>query len=1359
MARKKGIALALTAALILTAVNPVFAYKTGADTMRTESRIEGEYVPGEAIICIDPDMVDEKKLAKSSFRLFGSEPDITSSTIMDVSDAVEDLSKEEKASLNYSGDGKAVLKIVKSDTLSTEELISIYSGKKGVLAAEPNYIIRNDGVKDEEILLTTGTDSENPDLTGFQYAFKGEKGGIDVPNWNKPENKNAEGVVVAVMDSGVDYNHEDLKNVMWDKGLDYPELIELGGGEYGINTGYDNYEGGNPRDQDDPMDVSYTGHGTHCAGIIAAEWNNKGVSGAANGARIMAIKVVCNDAGEMEYVDLLEGLDYMIQAKDLGENITAVNMSFSGQVNSLFWTIAIAEVAKKGIVCCNAAGNESVNNEIGNNMSSVYRGIPEEISVGAGNILGEPCNFSNYGIRTTHIFAPGYNIMSTTQGKLNEPVGDKAISKPVRDKNGHELYDDLDALSSEFTYEENKDNGLSMEISDGLMRFKNIKLGKEDKVTVETASENRLDGAVLLTVKTKHPVEKPSEGKTDYLIVKMKPLQEGSSRMSLHVVLKTKYGWEKMKTKYGLVKGIYRYCLIPLNLTEETDLNELTLRLLLVDKADSPVSEVVIDELWISDMQFHYMTMNGTSMASPAVAGEVAVLAGKYPEDSAAKRAARVLAGAEKDDVLKDLCITGGMANVRNSFDENRYTPVVNSISAGKDGLSIKGFFFGEKADTVVEISQGKNKWSSGDGSLSLINVKRSDKDNDEIITGIPSGMERNKDVIVTVVNKKREEDRQRFTRYLMPSDPGKVLNEGSGLYSRIDLDDTVPDTLANSVLTSAVPVDNRYWFFGIGETTDIDCEYSFDKGSFKNEGPIDDNMSRLAAYNGRILYVKDECTDENVEWKLVFLKGTKTEKEIKLKISGDRIEGAESWVYEYLYDLDCYFDLYYDGRNLLLFRGKDVQNEEGEVESIEEAVYDLDPDTGILTFLGVLNFGHSIGDLPFGMGGLLISHEEKEGKPNTIYITTFSDEPDGSRKLLMEKFPVEKGFTSEVIEDLPPLTIKMGENYNNKLWSGCGVRNGIYLAGFCKEVSENSPIAEVEADNFFFDYAHPEEGFKPCEKRIAETRVYAPLVFAAYGKVYFFGLTKDGYVLSYTEADTFPNYGDTEKPKKNPDGSWEYTKAQKEALNMSLLPTRKIPIKGTDKELEMSLKAAQTVKYTRFKKELTDSILDKEGSEIKIGDNKIGIKKVVVKNPKKAYVSENSIFTDTITGINMTAYGAFSAKKKPGYYLVLSTKGLPKEIKRAVKKANKQMKKEPIPIDILPFTLTSTNVKLDKVNKAKNKVKKVSVLDEKERKTKLKASASGKKDYKSQVEGNLAVITGTNNYDGEVKINIETGK
>ena len=104
--------------------------------------------------------------------------------------------------------------------------------------------------------------SADGDFTGLQYSADGPFG-IDVDGWNtigadghaSPAVDTSD-IVVAVVDTGVDYTHPDLKNVMWDEGLDYPELAAMGGGRYGINVSPCDTHG-RPYDPADPMDDNH----------------------------------------------------------------------------------------------------------------------------------------------------------------------------------------------------------------------------------------------------------------------------------------------------------------------------------------------------------------------------------------------------------------------------------------------------------------------------------------------------------------------------------------------------------------------------------------------------------------------------------------------------------------------------------------------------------------------------------------------------------------------------------------------------------------------------------------------------------------------------------------------------------------------------------------------------------------------------------------------------------------------------------------------------------------------------------------------------------------------------------------------
>ena len=125
--------------------------------------------------------------------------------------------------------------------------------------------------------------------------------------------------MVAVLDSGVDYNHPDLENIMWKDGLKYEALKAMGGGEYGYNAILS-------EDRDNPMDTDI-GHGTHCAGIIAAQWDNdKGVAGVSPNAQIMAVRFLGQSGGDT--ASAIRGYAYIQAAAKAGVNVVAVNNSW-----------------------------------------------------------------------------------------------------------------------------------------------------------------------------------------------------------------------------------------------------------------------------------------------------------------------------------------------------------------------------------------------------------------------------------------------------------------------------------------------------------------------------------------------------------------------------------------------------------------------------------------------------------------------------------------------------------------------------------------------------------------------------------------------------------------------------------------------------------------------------------------------------------------------------------------------------------------------------------------------------------------------------------------------------------------------
>lgn len=213
-------------------------------------------------------------------------------------------------------------------------------------------------------------------------------------------------VVVAVIDSGVDYNHPDLAANMWVNPFEVVNGIDDDRNGYvddihGVNTLANN---GNP--MDDFM------HGTHCAGTIAAVGHNAtGVVGVAWNAKIMALKFT-NNQGNGSSADAVRAIDYAVDMKRRGVNVKVSSNSWGGPGTSDVLTDAIARANQAGIIFVAAAGNESSDNDNYPSFPS-NADVENVVSVAAIDSNQNLASFSNYGYNTVDIAAPGVNILST----------------------------------------------------------------------------------------------------------------------------------------------------------------------------------------------------------------------------------------------------------------------------------------------------------------------------------------------------------------------------------------------------------------------------------------------------------------------------------------------------------------------------------------------------------------------------------------------------------------------------------------------------------------------------------------------------------------------------------------------------------------------------------------------------------------------------------------------------------------------------------------------------------------------------------------------------------------------------------
>ncbi|MBR6229319.1 MAG: S8 family serine peptidase, partial [Eubacterium sp.] len=206
--------------------------------------------------------------------------------------------------------------------------------------------------------------------------------------------------VVAVVDSGIDTTHEDLKDSLWTN----PGNIGLLG-----EHGYDFME-----DSEELKDG--TGHGTHCAGIIAAQRNNGlGMAGVAGGmVQLMGLRVV-GDKGESVYgrFNTLAAFQYVLKAKKNGVNITVCSNSWGFESKSYEDLDEILRaMGEAGILVVFAAGNENHDQD---NISSYPNCSYSDymLRIGAIREDGKKAAYSNYGNHFVDLFAPGSNILST----------------------------------------------------------------------------------------------------------------------------------------------------------------------------------------------------------------------------------------------------------------------------------------------------------------------------------------------------------------------------------------------------------------------------------------------------------------------------------------------------------------------------------------------------------------------------------------------------------------------------------------------------------------------------------------------------------------------------------------------------------------------------------------------------------------------------------------------------------------------------------------------------------------------------------------------------------------------------------
>ena len=294
----------------------------------------------------------------------------------------------------------------------TEQTIAQYRGNPHVAYVEPNYLIS---------IETAPNDPRYPELYGMNNT--GQTGGtsgadIDAERaWNVSTGSSS--VIVAVIDTGVDYNHPDLAANIWTN----PGETAGNGIDDDGNGFIDDIHGWDFANNDnDPFDDN--GHGSHCSGTIGGVGDNAvGVAGVNWDVSIMGVKFL-SGGGSGSTAGAISSVDY---ATMMGVDVMSNSWGGGGFSQALLDSINAAAAAD--IVFVAAAGNDGTNNDTSPHYPSNYD-APNVISVAATDHNDAKASFSNYGATTVDLGAPGVDILSTTPGNTYSIFSGTSMATP-----------------------------------------------------------------------------------------------------------------------------------------------------------------------------------------------------------------------------------------------------------------------------------------------------------------------------------------------------------------------------------------------------------------------------------------------------------------------------------------------------------------------------------------------------------------------------------------------------------------------------------------------------------------------------------------------------------------------------------------------------------------------------------------------------------------------------------------------------------------------------------------------------------------------------------------------------------------
>ena len=646
----------------------------------TGKEYEGEYAEGRAIVKVSGEFFQR--------RARRSAPSFVYETLMEL-----DSGSGKGAGFRSASPAGDSIVLVRSDSMSTEELIQSLEEQPGVEYAEPDYVIRAYSVQP-----AVSVNEPGGVYFGWQWHLQSRDeaaGSTNVPyiwdeNSGSPVHSTGTGTaVVAVLDSGIDYTNPDLAPNMWDDGTG--------------SCGYDfSPSAESPEGDADPMDVY--GHGTHVAGIIGAV--GQGVSGMAPNIKLAALKVLGDDGSGLLSAGI-RAYDYICRHKEAGADIVAANNSWGGHAPSKALEEAVDHAGQLGIISVMASGNEGQDNdasiqlpESGNPLAS--------LTVNASDREGRAAAFSNFGQINTDLYAPGVDIFSIY------PVA-KGTAYPVfpsGDANPAVVYNaDMTVLEGE-SVEAVEESGSANSVTLSLPSAEDPSLRWETRA-----------GAVGDTLGLQWALGdmRVFRDRANYLGLTMGVTDEVQSErgrlIKIQVQINGENGpvWADVSTADTSVEyGAPGPVTVSLRDVKDSVIWEDFRIRILRTAAQLDLDQSLsfrLEGLLLAEETAPYRFLSGTSMAAPAVTGAVALLSDAYgvsgiedPEEQAQAMyeiRARLAGGVTRTEEMSDTCVSGGYLDLEKAVTTPY--PVLDELTQQGNRGILKGYFFGSEGTLTMD--------------------------------------------------------------------------------------------------------------------------------------------------------------------------------------------------------------------------------------------------------------------------------------------------------------------------------------------------------------------------------------------------------------------------------------------------------------------------------------------------------------------------------------------------------------------------------------------------------------------------------------------------------------------------------